>query len=200
VAQPVRTIYIIRHGEKPATTSGTGPDVFGKPSVHSLIAQGWHRAAALQTLFAPAQGPLPKTLVMPTELIAPDYGDPKKNLEHRTSQTILPLARLLGLDIETHIQGKKGPVHCEEGNEGDVGTALGEGTSGVTLACWEHQHIYDIARKIPCVAGTKIPQNWPNDRFDVIFSFTRDDDTTPYTFGQILQNLFVNDGQQPIAT
>jgi hypothetical protein len=196
----VRTIFIIRHGEKPLTATGTGPDVFGDPSVSSLIPQGWHRAAALETLFAPSQGPLPPNLATPTELVAPDYGDPKKNLEHRTSQTILPLARLLGLDIERYINGSKGPVHCVEGKEHEVGKALGEGTSGVTLVCWEHHRIPDIADKIPTQPGTKIPQTWPDDRFDVIFWFTRDDNSKPYAFDQIMQRLFADeDGNQPIS-
>jgi hypothetical protein len=86
-----------------------------------------------------------------------------------------------------------------ESKEHEVGKALGEGTSGVTLVCWEHSHIPDIANAIPTEPGTKIPQSWRDNRFDVIFWFSRDDDSKPYAFDQIMQRLFAGeDGNQPI--
>jgi hypothetical protein len=196
-ATSVRTIFIIRHGEKPDPPA-LGLDVYGKPDKHSLLPRGWHRAAALAMLFAPAEGVLRLGLATPTELIAPDYGNADANIVHRTHQTILPLARLLGLKIETKTEfgGKK--VDFKEGNEAAVGTAVASEPDGVTLICWEHHHIHDIANSIPTPAGTKIPQSWPGDRFDVILSFTRDSGPGPYTFTQILERLFPDDGTTPI--
>ena len=44
---------------------------------------------------------------------------------------------------------------------------------------------------MPTSAGTVIPQKWPGDRFDVIWTFTLvpGSDPAQYTFGQIPQQL-----------
>jgi len=220
----VRSIFIIRHGEKPPDGQ-SGLDVFGNGNRHSLIPRGWHRAAALETLFAPSRGPLPSGLVIPTQLIAPDYDAPMpnidetsqasqrsgsniepeakppgSNIEHRTSQTILPLARLTGLSILTHIKDAKGrPVHCKEGNEPAIDAAVAAETTSATLICWEHTAIYDIASNIkPVSNGDKIPKVWDKTRFDVIYSFTRSSASGPYSFSQILQRLFPDDPNTPM--
>jgi len=48
---------------------------------------------------------------------------------------------------------------------------------------------------LPVVSGTVIPQKWPGDRYDVIWSFTRVPEPGPvrYTFGQIPQQLLAAD-------
>jgi hypothetical protein len=200
VAAPARAIFIIRHGEKPDLPTAAGDDVFGKPNVHSLIPRGWHRAAALETLFAPSKGPVLSGLLTPTALIAPGYGDEKKDIEHRTHQTILPLARLLGLDIETQGKTKDGEtIDFKEGNEAAVGQFVSDETDGVTLICWEHKAIPTIAANIRVPDSTKIPKHWPGSRFDVVFSFTRDSDSDPYTFAQVMQELFPDDKTAPIT-
>jgi hypothetical protein len=195
----VRSIFIIRHGEKPPD-GANGVDVFGNGDPHSLVPRGWHRAAALETLFAPSNGLLPSGLITPTELIAPDYGSPTKNIEHRTSQTILPLARLTDLGILTSIKDKNGkPVPCVEGNEPAIGAAVADETTTATLICWEHTAIYDIASNIkPVSNGDEIPTNWDKHRFDVIYAFTRDSASDAYTFSQILQELFPDDPTTPM--
>jgi hypothetical protein len=45
------------------------------------------------------------------------------------------------------------------------------------------------------VPGTVIPQQWPGDRFDVIWAFTLVPGSTPaqYAFGQIPQQLLSED-------
>jgi hypothetical protein len=198
-AAPVRTIFIIRHGEKPDPPA-LGVDVYGKPNKHSLLPRGWHRTAALATLFAPPKGGFRAGLATPAELIAPDYGDTKENVLHRTHQTILPLARLLGLKIETETKSSGKKVDFKEGNERDVGAAVADEPDGVTLICWEHTNIHLIANSIPTSDDTKkkIPQHWPGERFDVILSFTRDTGSGLYTFTQILQQIFPDDGTKPI--
>lgn len=193
--KPARTVFIIRHGEKPEPPA-LGLDVFGKPDAHSLLPRGWHRAALLATLFAPADGVFGPGLAAPTELVAPDYGTAADNIVHRTHQTILPLARLLGLDIETKSRNKK--VDFSEGNEAAIAASVAAEPDGITLMCWEHHHIPALANSIPTPAGTTIPQNWPDDRFDVILSFTRDADSGTFAFTQILERLFPDDGTTPI--
>jgi hypothetical protein len=195
----VRRIFLIRHGEKPPKKDGLGPDVYGVGNRHSLIPRGWHRAAALAMLFAPPEGPIRTDLATPTELIAPYYGsNPDKNLVERTHQTILPLARSLDLQIETaHPDDAK--VKFEEGKEAAVGEWVAKARTGVTLICWEHKNLHVIANNIPTQPGTKIPQDWPPERFDVIFAFTYDPGSGKHDFIQLFEMVLDGDSSQPIS-
>ncbi len=74
--------------------------------------------------------------------------------------------------------------------------------SGVVLICWEHHHIPALASSLPAVAGTSIPQTWPDDRFDVIWAFTlvsaapapaAPAPAVQYAFAQIPQQLLSGD-------
>jgi hypothetical protein len=71
---------------------------------------------------------------------------------------------------------------------------------GVVLICWEHDHIPSLASSLPAVEGTVIPQTWPGDRFDVIWTFTLvpGAGTAQYTFGQIPQQLLSGDADTVI--
>ena len=73
--------------------------------------------------------------------------------------------------------------------------------SGVVLICWEHDHIPALASSLPVVQGTAIPQTWPGDRFDVIWTFTLGPAAAPvqYTFGQVPQQLLSGDTDTVIA-
>jgi hypothetical protein len=97
----VRTIFIIRHAEKPHTPPPYGVDIDGNHDKHSLLPRGWQRAGALATLFAPCEGDFRPGLKIPTQLIAPDYGDENENARHRPHETLLPLKQRIGLDVET---------------------------------------------------------------------------------------------------
>jgi hypothetical protein len=71
--------------------------------------------------------------------------------------------------------------------------------SGVVLICWEHDHIPSLASSLPAVAGTVIPQAWPGDRFDVIWTFTLAPGTpAQYAFTQIPQQLLSGDANTVI--
>jgi hypothetical protein len=50
-------------------------------------------------------------------------------------------------------------------------------------------------------AGTVIPQKWPGDRFDVIWTFTLAPGSVPaqYTFGQLPQQLLSGDTDTVIS-
>jgi hypothetical protein len=182
-----RSIFVIRHGEKPPDSPPPhGVDVDGDHDKHSLITRGWQRAGALATLFAPRDGPLRAGLKTPTQLIAPAY--PKAAANERTHQTIQPLANLLNL-----------PIQCDiaEGHETRLGKTLAAVHTGVTLVCWEHTAIPTIGTNI-CPAGP-IPSKWPGDRFDVVWSFTLDPDTSNYRFEQFPQLLLAGDIADPIV-
>jgi hypothetical protein len=198
-APPPDIIYIIRHGEKPADpppaaagqaaaapAAPYGVDSQGNQDPHSLLPRGWQRSGALAVLFDPALGPLQAGLKTPAALLSPSYGSPDKTAEHRTYQTIQGLSDRLGLAIVSDFA---------EGSEPQLAASVVSGNSGVVLICWEHDHIPAIATSLPTVPGTVIPQPWPGDRFDVIWTFTLVPGSAPaqYTFGQIPQQLLSGD-------
>ncbi len=196
---PPDVIYIIRHGEKPADPPPQAPgqpapapvapfgvDDQGNEDVHSLLPRGWQRSGALAVLFDPATGPRQAGLLMPTALLSPSYGDPDKTTAHRTYETIAGLSGRLGVAIVSAFA---------EGHEPQLAASVVSSNSGVVLICWEHEHIPALASALPTVAGTAIPQQWPGDRFDVIWTFTLVRGSAPvqYTFGQIPQQLLSGD-------
>jgi hypothetical protein len=196
---PPQLIYIIRHGEKPADPPSASPgqtavpaaspfgvDYQGDQDEHSLLPRGWQRSGALAVLFDPALGALQAGLQVPTALLSPDYGDPAKTTAHRTYQTIQGLSGRLGLQIASDFA---------EGQESELAASVVSSYPGVVLICWEHDHIPALASSLPTVPGTVIPQPWPGDRFDVVWTFTLVPGSTPaqYTFGQIPQQLLSGD-------
>jgi hypothetical protein len=203
---PPDIIYIIRHGEKPAdpaalapgqvlsaTAPPSGVDVQGNQDPHSLLPRGWQRSGALAVLFDPATGPPQAGLQSPATLLSPSYGNADKTAEHRTYQTIEGLRDRLGVAIVSAYA---------EGDEPQLAAAVVSQYSGVVLICWEHDHIPSLASSLPTVAGTVIPQAWPGDRFDVIWTFTLVPGSAPaqYAFGQIPQQVLsgdANTGIQP---
>jgi hypothetical protein len=183
-----RTIFVIRHGEKPPDVPPPhGVDAGGGRDVHSLVTRGWQRAGALATLFAPLDGGLRPGLITPTQLVAPKYDNAAEN--ERTHQTLQPLSELLNLAIE-----------CDSaaGCESDLGTSLAEHQTGVTLVCWRHEEIPTIATGI-CPHGS-VPTMWPDDRFDIVWSFTLDAGVGRYSFTQIPQLLLAGDSADLIPT
>jgi hypothetical protein len=202
---PPAMIYIIRHGEKPAdpplAAPGQAPQVPGPPFAvdfqgnqdpHSLLPRGWQRSGALAVLFDPALGPLQAGLQTPAALLSPSYGSPDKTTGHRTYQTIQGLSDRLGVAIVSAFA---------EGDEPALAANVVSSYSGVVLICWEHDHIPAIATSLPTVPGTVIPQPWPGDRFDVIWTFTLVPGSAPtqYTFGQIPQQLLSGDADTTIS-
>jgi hypothetical protein len=180
----VRSIFIIRHGEKPpGKPPAAGVDLTGTKDDHSLVPTGWQRAGALATLFGGPRAAFPE----PTQLIAPKYatgGDAE-----RTHETICPLSELLGIDIETPYPEK---------DESELATLVAADSSGVTLICWEHKRLPTIALNIPTPSGTKIPAKWPDDRFDVVWCFALDPATGQYAFSQVAQMLLAGDKDKVI--
>jgi len=204
---PPSIIYIIRHGEKPARSvssgAGSGPpatppgppfgvDVQGVQNPHSLLPRGWQRSGALVVLFDPATGTTQAGLRTPGTLLSPAHGSAAKTTAHRAYQTIEGLSGRLGLPILSAFA---------EGQEPQLAASVVSGNSGVVLICWEHGRIPALASALPTVAGTVIPQAWPGDRFDVIWTFTLVPGAAPvqYAFGQIPQQLLSGDTDTVIS-
>ena len=202
---PPDLISLIRHGEKPADPPPAAPgqappapaapfgvDAQGNQDPHSLLPRGWQRSGALAGLFDPAGGPLRAGLQTPASLLSPSYGSPDKTTGHRTYQTIQGLSERLGVPIVSAFA---------EGDEPALAASVVSSNSGVVLICWEHDHIPAIATSLPTVPGTVIPQPWPGDRFDVIWTFTLVAGSAPalYTFGQTPQQLLSGDTDTVIS-
>ncbi len=198
-AAPPPAIYIIRHGEKPADPPSASPgesrpapgapfgvDDQGVQDTHSLLPRGWQRSGALTVLFDPATGTWPAGLQTPAALLSPSYGGHDKTASHRTYQTIQGLSDRLGLPIVSSFA---------EGQEAQLAASVVSDYPGVVLICWEHDHIPALAAALPAIPGTGIPQTWPGDRFDVIWTFTLIPGTTPaqYAFSQVPQQLLSGD-------
>ena len=179
-------IYIIRHAEKPLKPPLSGVDYEGVQNEHSLLPRGWQRSGALAALFRPDFGPVRSGLRTPTVLVAPSWGHPGKTAAHRSYQTIQGLSEHLDLPITSQFT---------QGQEQQLADSLVRSHPGVVLICWEHKDIPVIASSLPVVSGTVIPQKWPGDRYDVIWSFTLVPESGPvrYAFGQIPQLLLAGD-------
>jgi hypothetical protein len=183
-------VYIIRHGEKPeepppghGAPGHRGVDFHGNQNEHSLLPRGWQRSGALAALFDPSRGPLRAGLQVPRALISPSYGDSGKAAHHRTHQTISGISDRLGIAIVTDFA---------KGHESRLAAALTKIGPGAVLICWDHTHIPALASALPLVHGTVIPETWPADRYDLIWTFTLATNEE-YSFGQVPQLLLSGD-------
>jgi hypothetical protein len=180
-------ILVIRHAEKPAdagTPFGVSSDGLQDPE--ELIVRGWQRAGALVRFFAPANGQFSHPgLATPDVIIASGVAPHSKSL--RPQHTALALADWLGQQLDlSYAKGDETAL---------VADALSQ--SGTVLIAWEHEKIPDIANQI---AGnqTTCPQQWPGDRFDVVWVF----DSAAgggWSFSQIPQELLPGDGNSVIG-
>ena len=155
-------VMIIRHGEKPDGTdaSGQGVDPSSRPDDHSLTQTGWDRAYRLADLFDPTRGPPRAGLARPAAVYAAGANDEGEGA--RTRETVAPLAERLGVVVDTG-SGK--------GDEEALIESASAGP-GPALISWAHGEILAIADAFPSVTPAP-PVEWPDDRFDVVWTFTR---------------------------
>jgi broad specificity phosphatase PhoE len=158
-AAPGTVVMVIRHGEKP-DGSHPGVDAQGNKDDSSLTAVGWQRANLLANLFDPTSGQLRAGLARPTAIYAAGANDDGEGLRPR--ETVAPLAQRLGITVNTD--------YGKGDEEALVDHVIGQ--PGPTLICWQHGEIPDIATAFPDVTPTP-PKDWPNDRFDVVWTFTK---------------------------
>src|SRR5919206_2862910 len=144
-------IMLIRHAEKPPDSPPPhGVSVDGQPDVESLTVRGWQRAGALACLFAPTSGArYGHRLAEPRYLYA---SNPRKHRSKRSRQTLTPLARKLGLEINADF------TPGEEEALADHARSRG----GVVLICWRHQHLPALAQQLLDDHATA-PQHWSED-------------------------------------
>ena len=178
-------IMVIRHAEKP-TKDIDGVSFNGKRECESLTVRGWQRAGALVAFFAPANNSFnDPALTRPQYLYASK--PTKRNGSLRPYETITPLAEKLAIRINSNFQKNETERMLEE-------VFL---CSGVVLISWQQEFIPAIANYI-MRSNTATPQNWPDDRFDMVWVFERDPKSDNYTFRQVPQTLLMGDWATPI--
>ena len=212
-------IMVIRHGEKPTTAHATGFELDGTPQREALTIRGWQRAGALAAYFDPPQ---PQDL--PNGLRRPDriYAAKAEPAEHhlREQETVAPLAAKLGLHVHAHhpvpdiahlgaehhlreqetvapLAAKLGlhvHAHHPVPDIAHLGAEVAK-HSGATLVCWEHKILPTIVKGLGSVSPTP-PTVWPDDRFDVVWVFTRAG--AGWDFTQVPQLLLSGDSPDPI--
>jgi hypothetical protein len=180
-------IMLIRHAEKPAKDSTPyGVTRKGERSKESLEVRGWQRAGALTSLLAPANGRFQHA-----SLAKPQFLFASKPLRRKGSrrplETITPLANKLRIKVNSDFPRSELESMIE----------VVFGCKGVVLICWQREYIPEIASHI---MGSKkqVPQNWPEDRFDMIWVFDLNRSSGKYKFKQVPQRLLVRDSATPI--
>ncbi len=168
---PPRLVMLIRHAEKP-------PDE--KMSV-DLSAAGEKRAGALPGLFtksASRTDPLPK----------PDFIFAAKDSKHshRSTQTVAPLAKKLGLKVSSDVANDDFATLAAEilGNPKYAGKTI--------LICWHHGNLPGLAGKL---GATGAPDHMKGSVFDRVWRITYDS-TGMATFADLPQRLLPGDSKK----
>jgi broad specificity phosphatase PhoE len=180
-----RIILAIRHAEKPSEDGRVrGVDPAGREDPHSLSTLGWQRAGALVRFLAPADGGMrDPRLARPDALFATrvTHDSPSQ----RPMQTLVPLAALLGLPIDT--------AHGRHEIDGLLDAV--ERAPGVALISWTHRTINRIAERL--LGGQDVPGPWPDERFDVVWVFARAG--AGWRLAQVPQMLLAGDRAEGIG-
>ena len=146
------------------------------------------RAGALVELFAPSRGDSPAELGRPDTIYASAFDATVHGGGHskRSMQTVGPLAARLGLEVVNRYA------------VGDEAHLAKEITTrpGATLVAWHHEALHKLVHHLGEVHPSP-PDDWPPDRFDLIWTFTPDDHG--WRFAQIPQLLLPGDLPHPIA-
>jgi hypothetical protein len=178
-----QVIMVIRNAEKPNHTGPHGVTADGEFDHNSLTVSGWLRAGALVGLFAPFRGEPPVGLRRPDTVYASAY---EEGHSKRSVQTVTALAARLGLEVVRRYTS---------GDESHLAKELSS-RPGATVVCWSHDSIHKLTEHLGDVTPVP-PAHWPADRFDVVWTFTRNG--AGWTFAQVPQMLLAGDLPYPIA-
>ena len=181
-------IMVIRHGEKPqGAIPPYGVTTAGEQDANSLLVQGWVRAGALAVLFAPSRGALQsEALAQPNNIFAASDDGGKSS--KRPEETVSVVAQKLSLDVDTTYA---------VGQETELVDAV-KSCGGAVLIGWEHKHIPLIANAI--LGNTSAPQQWPGERFDMVWVFDLDAAGAAYGFSQVPELVMPGDSAEPFPT
>ena len=151
-------IMFIRHGEKPGDNGPPrGVNRHGEVDDHCLSVLGWTRAGALASLFSQAPSASHPHLTKPERIIATRPTSEARS--KREMDTASPTAHRLGIKIiDRHARG----------NEADLVSEV-LATPEPTLIVWHHGAMAKLVRQFPVANAGDIPQDWPEERFDLIW-------------------------------
>jgi hypothetical protein len=173
-----QTILLIRHAEKPAPPDVGGVTEDGRSSSDDLSVTGWQRAGAYVSFFG--DGHRHPGIARPDRLYA--ARPTSASSSRRCVSTLEPLARMLGIDINTAYA---------KGDEAALAKHL-SALDGVALVAWDHRHLPMLAGLIATSDGGQPPAFWPQDRYDVVWLFVAADSRTR-RFVQVAQLLLAGD-------
>ena len=179
---PASRIMLIRHAEKPPKDgSKQGVSANGNVDPEDLIVRGWQRAGALVRFFAPIDG-----VTQDPRIVTPGvcYASAVSAHSHslRPQHTVLELTQARGIRFDTTYP---------KGEEAALAAAAVKEATPVLIA-WEHEAIPDIVNRI-VGNTTTCPQEWPDDRFDVVWILERSEPAQPWVFSQAPQRLLSGD-------
>jgi len=185
-ARHATKIMLVRHGEKPTDPPPYGVTADGERESESLTVRGWQRAGALAVLLAPANGPFQDPALARPQFIYASTPS-KRQGSRRAVETMTPLAEKLAIRINSNYPKLEWERMLEEAFL----------CAGVVLICWQHDFLPKLAGRI---LGNRaaVPQEWPEDRYDMIWVFDRDATSGAYNFKQVPQNLLMGDWAIPI--
>lgn len=181
-------VMLLRHAEKPL---GDGPPhgvtIEGTQDPESLTPRGWQRAGAIIGLFAPdLSGARSPRLPTPTHIFASQIGPQSSSARPR--ETLLPLAERLGLAVDARFR--------KEDLAGLVEAV--RAVDGIVLIAWEHHLIPSLATMLVGDAS-KVPQVWPDDRYDMVWVFEEAVTAGGRRLRQVPEMLLAGDQPGPIA-
>ena len=180
-------VMAIRHAEKPTPDRVVqGVTLSGVPDPNELSVRGWQRAGALVSLFTPPFGAPSRGIERPQFMFAP--GTTPKETSVRPLHTLWPLAEYLGLAVSARFL---------KAQEAELATAINELVGAAVLVAWEHKALCDFANAM-MEGGGRTPQQGPDDRFDVVWVFEREDPSGAWQFNQVPQLLLAGDIDEPI--
>lgn len=174
-------LLLIRHAERPTCAHDVGVAEDGSACPHSLSVTGWQRAGALVPLFRRLAASAPP-LAMPTGLYA--CPSTAQAPSRRSVQTLGPLARALGLGIDTTVEKQD-----EDRLVGRLHRA-----AGIALVAWSHRRLPALAHGYlaDSAAAAQVPTVWPEDRFDLVWII--DGPAEHRRLREIGQDLLAGDG------
>ncbi|MCW7541729.1 histidine phosphatase family protein [Aquabacterium sp. A7-Y] len=183
---PTPLVLLLRHAEKPDAEAGLkGVTEQGDRDPQSLSVRGWQRAGALVRLFAAApEAQVPARLPRPATLFAAPAT--QAHASRRPVQTLLPLARELGLEIREN---------CASEDPPDAVAKVLLAAPQPVLLCWRHKEMAALAATL--LQGRVVPPAWTEDRYDLVW-LIRPGGADP-ALVQLPQLLLPRDSAQPLA-
>jgi hypothetical protein len=180
-----RKIMMIRHAEKPDGQTA-GISIAGDQDPEEITVRGWQRSGALVRFFAPVAGPLSDNrLATPKFIFASGIGLHSKSL--RPQHTVAELAEQLGPPLN---------VDYLKGDEKALADEVVTKDRPVLIA-WQHEVIPEIVNRI--VGNSTIcPQQWPDQRFDLVWVLDQETPADAWTFNQVPQMLLPGDSNTTI--